>query len=438
MQFLDEIGGVLDRPLSTGGVKFSIAQRALLATPIEGTNRVEISAIVGEATVGEVERWLELQPEPMTAALGDLEADEGAVTSTVVFRLWRVMIGHDWRRDRFLEELDRYVAAWNAGESAPEWDLDQLSARVEVELVPDPVGIEPANAWLTMGGDGDLLDVTDIEDAQWDADLGDYSITWTVSKQTLEGDLILMYFKNPLKQIRYVARAASAAFLDDTPIEGASFDRHQWWAYLTPPVEIEPISYAQFNELAGIVLRGRSGKYVRPDVIERLPFVPVDPDDTEQLARIVRRPVGIPDVPGTALMTTQAWREMAGGAFRKEADVTRHVVMPLIRWMVPDGATIVAEYPAGGGRADVVVLHGDLPILTVEVKLVINVPNGNWRLSPDLEQLRRYTEDLETPGLLVDANRIVVVPREYSIPDYQINRDNLAENDLNALRDLLM
>lgn len=67
---------------------------------------------------------------------------------------------------------------------------------------------------------------------------------------------------------------------------------------------------------------------------------------------------------------------------------------------------------AEGGYVDFVFEFDGVPALAVEVKLAILRPvSGVWADSPDFLQLRRYMSALDVPGLLVDAQRLLLVRR---------------------------
>ena len=436
-QLVKDIGGVLEHISDNGAANFTIRDNYLKATLVTGTDRVELAAMIGFDAVGVVEEWIERQPQPPIGRLRCWWNGDPETNATVALTFWRPLVGHDWRHDPLGTYIHLYTKAWEKDRDVSLSRLNNLSRDM---VIADPISAPPANAWLLIGSDDDAPAEDDLEEARSDAAVGEFWWSWTASKQTLEGDLLLFYFMSPAKEVRYVARAASSAYFDNEALDGEEGQiKHKWWVSTTPPVEIEPIPYQEFQSIARVLMRGGGGKYLRPEVIEQLAFTPKHLPDAVQLSRILQRPVGLPDVPGTAAMTFEAWRAVAGGAFKKEADVTRHVVLPLLRWIMPEGVTVEAEYPVGRARADIVLLSGDQPVLTVEVKLAINLPpDGNWRHSPDLDQLkRRYVDHLRTPGLLVDANRIAVVPFGHSVPSYVLERAHFTEANLDSLRDLL-
>jgi len=436
-QLLDDIGGKLEHVSDNGAINFFIRDHYFKATPVAGTDRVELAAIIGVGPVDVIEAWIDRQPQPPIGRLRCWWRQDAEKDALVVLIFWRPLVGHDWAHDPLGKYVHLYAKAWNDERDVSVNGMKELPNDM---LIADPPSAPPANAWLLMGSEDDLPTEDELEDARTEAAVGSFSWTWTASKQTLEGDLVLFYFMSPIKEVRYVARAASSAYFDNELLAGEEErPRLKWWVTTTPPVEIEPITYQEFQSIARVQMRGGNGKYLRPDVIEQLTFNPKNLVDAVELSRILQRPVGLPDVPGTAEMTLAAWRSTAGGAFKKEADVTRHVVLPLLRWIMPEGTTIEAEYPVGRARADIVLLSGDEPVLTVEVKLAINLPpDGNWRHSPDLDQLRhRYVDHLQTPGLLIDANRIAVVPFGLSVPALVLERAHVTEEDLDALRCLL-
>ena len=97
------------------------------------------------------------------------------------------------------------------------------------------------------------------------------------------------------------------------------------------------------------------------------------------------------------------------------------------------------DYPVPSGFVDFVFEHDDAPALAIEVKLTVLKPaSGVWADSRDFQQLRRYMSDLDLPGLLVDAQRLLLVRRGADVPFAEIVRSEATWGDIALIRELLL
>lgn len=262
---------------------------------------------------------------------------------------------------------------------------------------------------------------------------------WTVSKRTTFGDLLLVYFLAPERDVHFVARAASDAFFNRDTGVNAETDvaNEQWWAYYTPLIEIEPIPFRALQDAFGghLILRGRSGKFLRPEVLAALPIRAKKPGDQAELDRVLTPPIGLPDLPDPADIDMNVWSAIASGALPLEVHVSSHVVEPLLRHVLSGTAlTWRGEYRVGRGFADFAVMDGTCPVAVVEVKLAAAVPHGDWSRSKDSVQLRRYTDELGVAGILIDANRIALFEPGADQPRRIVTRRYATAEDLAAIR----
>lgn len=244
----------------------------------------------------------------------------------------------------------------------------------------------------------------------------------------------------PRKSVHFVARAASNAFFSkDIPVNAdGKVNNAQWWGFFTTPIEIEPIPVVALREAVGgyLPLRGRSGLYLRPETIQRLGIRAMNPSDQSELDRVVQVPVGLAELPDAAEWTLAAWREIAAGTLRLEADVSAYLVEPLLREMLRGtGLTWKPEHPIGRRWADFVILDGEKPAHVIEVKKVIKEsPQEGWQGSPDFNQLRWYCEQIGLAGTLIDSHRVLLVRHGSGKPYHAVSRSSATAEDLEAIR----
>lgn len=301
----------------------------------------------------------------------------------------------------------------------------------------DPRDTVPACAWLLVG---DGASFQELAPAEADAKSKAPNILWTAAKQTAVGDLVLIYFIGERKAAHFIARAASDAFRSsDIPVNATTkVSSQQWWVHLTPPVPIAPVAFSTIRDAVGahLILRGRSGKFLPPDAVDALRVDAAKAADRTEVARIWRRPSGIAGLPASGQVTMDLWRALAAGAFPLEAHVSSHLVLPLLRHVL-GGTDLVPqpEFRVGRGFLDFAVLGPSGPVAAVEVKLAIDAPAaGSWERSPDYQQLRRYMEALDVPGLLIDAKRVVLFSRTSAQPRRTVTRRHATTTDLKKIR----
>jgi hypothetical protein len=285
---------------------------------------------------------------------------------------------------------------------------------------------------------------------------GIFDSEWTAPKNGELGDLVLIYFVAPRKATCFIARLASRPYWQtDVEVNAVNaVGRHQWWAATSPFIEIEPIPYKTLQAAAGgyLPLRGRSGHYLSPRSIGSLAFTARDPSRQSDVDDIAQVPTGNPDVP-ERIDSLDAWKATPGGALPLEAKVSEHVVEPLAQLLWgPDmqwahehlieptlGPIPLREHRVPSGLVDFVFEYAGKFALAVEVKLTILRPaSGVWTDSPDFQQLLRYMSDLDLPGLLVDAQRLLLVKTGASAPFAEIVRTEATWDDITLVRDLLL
>jgi len=160
------------------------------------------------------------------------------------------------------------------------------------------------------------------------------------------------------------------------------------------------------------------------------------------------------ELPDPAVMTFEEWKAMSSGAFTLEAKVSEHVVRPLLERYVfkasdsrPDRRLdmtaffgLEVEHRAASGFVDFLFKYpAHTPALVVEVKPAIRrSPTGSWADSPDFQQLRRYMDDLGTPGLLIDAHSLLLVEPGAEAPYAEIVRSEATWDDIAMIRDLIL
>jgi hypothetical protein len=237
----------------------------------------------------------------------------------------------DMDNDRLYDEVRIYADAWRG-----RLDIEEvLDSSAPFTLPGDPRDSEPTNAWLLFGDSASYPSQREVEADAERGKAGVFEWLWTTAKQTEVGDLVFCYFISPHKAAHFVARTASRAFFDRAI--GVNADQNvadaQWWCFLTTPIEIEPIPVQVLRDCADgfLPLRGRSGVYLRPEVVAALPAVARNPEDAAALARVLRTPVGNPDLPDPANVSRQEWKAIASGAMNLEKHVEQYIVEPMLR-----------------------------------------------------------------------------------------------------------
>ncbi|KQY41855.1 hypothetical protein [Cellulomonas sp. Root137] len=406
-----------------GGVVFDLDRATAEASIKEGGARVAVHVMLSPATATEVEEWVASQPEPIATVL---EIEEGELDEAFPCLMFERSLDFvSWGLDAVLDDIAAFAAAWAGAEG--------------IEPAGDPRDIAPSSAWLLMGDEASYPDSDELARRTAVAQVGVFDAKWTTAKQTIVGDLYLVYFTAPRKAVHFVARAASNAFYaDDIEVstEGTVANQQQW-TYLTPLIEIRPIPLA--TVLAAndghLVMRGRSGKFLRPEVISALNFVALNPDDQAAVDRVVVTPAGLADLPDPAQLTLHDWHSIAGGALPLESHVSQYVVEPLLNRLLGRRFETRREYRAGRGFVDYVVLQDGAPTAAIEVKLAMATPtHGDWSRTREAQQLRRYTAELDVPGALIDANRILLFARGSASPYREIERRSASADDLEAVR----
>jgi hypothetical protein len=407
------------------------------------------------ATESEVIDWIDKQPRPLLGSLTSTSValEDGSHT-------FRPAVQFDVRVDSLVHEF----IEWNIAPFAEAWDGRKVARIPGEEKSPaavefyrfDPVSIAPQNAWLLMGDEASYPSAEELATTLSDSESGIYDTVWTAPKNGEASDLVLVYFIAPLRSACFVGRLASRPFwLTDVEVNAVdAVERHQWWAYITPLIEIEPISFAALKQAQNgyLNLRGRSGHYLRPEAIEDLTFVAKDPGQQLEVDRIAQTPTGLSELPGAGGMSFEEWKHIPSGQLPLEAKVSEYVVEPLqwLVWSAPKsgsqqdiqptlGPIARPEHRVPGGYVDFVFEYGFVPVLAVEVKLSILRPaSGVWKDSPDFQQLKRYTDHLRLPGLLVDAHSILLVRDGEDEPFAEIVRADATWEDIALVRDLVL
>ena len=401
-------------------------------------------------TEQDVEAWIARQPKPELGMLsvGSRQREDGETTFSPLLSL-------DCHVDsilaRFIKNLIApFAEAWDTREVAtlPCQDFGGGDGDGGVYRYRPAEGV-PRNAWLLIGDEASYPTPEGLREQRARAEAGIFDYDWTAPKNGELGDLVLVYFIAPRKSACFVARLATAPHWQ-TDIEVNALnavDVHQWWSQLTPLIEIDPIPYKTLQEATGgyLPLRGRSGHYLPPRTIQALTFTAKDAERQAELDRVVQVPSGNPDLP-EEVESLDEWKAIPSGALPLEAKVSEHIVRPLAR-LAGNAVSgpgldfgITAEYRVPSGFVDFVFMYpASTPALAVEVKLTVLRPqSGVWTDSPDFQQLQRYMRDLDVSGLLVDAQRLLLVKRGSDAPFAEIIRSEATWEDIALVRDLIL
>ncbi len=304
-------------------------------------------------------------------------------------------------------------------------------------LLQQASGAPPSNAWLLIGDEASFPTTAELK-AQRRLRNPEIN-SWTSPRQIQRGDLVFVYYMNPRKAVHFVARALNPPVFESS-IEVNSIkpvDPHQWWTDLTPFVEVPPIPFKLVRDLHGghLILRGKPTHYLTPDIVSQLINHCGVLNDEQRL--VMQRPVGDAALPDPANMSLATLRRISAGALRLEAQVEQYVAEPVLAKAFPAsrGFRIEKQYRIeGAGIADYGIFERDQLIGVVEVKLGITRLLGSvLGGSPDLEQLGRYCSKAKVPGLLIDANEIVLVDLDSLRPVRLYERQRLTRKHLGAI-----
>ena len=414
-------------------VEFEAGDLWVLASIQEHKRQVRVRVFLQADEEELVNRWIAKQPALRSGILDVGVIEDGDWRPRLVFE--RVLGAIAWDSDPMFADVEEFASAWLE---------DRLVSRIAAagsvfQIQDDPRDKTPQSAWLLIGSEASFPDQAELDAQQEAARVGIFEWDWTTASQTQIGDLALFYFISPRKSVNFVARAASDAYFSrDVDVDAdRSVSSVQWWADFTTPIEIEPIPVATLRDAAGgyLPLRGRSGHFLNPSLVEQLNFVAKNPNQQTELERLFVTPIGRADLPNPQTMTVAAWREIAAGALRLESDVSTYLVEPLLRTVLRDTSlTIKREYPVGRGWADFVILNGETVIHVIEVKKVIRGLQNGAETSGDLKQLLRYMHRLDVPGTLFDSHRLFLVARGSAVPHRHVERISSDDDDIRSLR----
>lgn len=427
-------------------VEFLSHDALVLADVKEGESRLRVRAYLLDddhrrPTDDELLRWVESQPQPSTGVLQAVVEERDDGTEHFVPRLVFERPLQEFNPELIQDDIFAFAEAWESRSVV----LHQKSVDFPKG---DPTQSAPRNAWLLMGDSASFLTDEDLDEARAEGSVGIYDTLWTAPKNGELGDLVLLYFVSPRKAAYFVARLASRPFWRagfevnaDRPVGD-----NQWWAYLTAPIEIEPISFKTLERAADgfLLLRGRSGRYLKPAAVESLTFTAKRPQQQAELGLVAQPPSARSDLPDPESMSLEEWKAIASGLLPLEARVAEFVVRPLFRFIGNSSRfpairlSIEAEYRIDAGFVDFVLSADDVPLVAVEVKLMTRRPrSGVWIESPDFAQLQRYLKELGVPGLLIDAHSVLVVYPGAESPEKEIVRSEATQEDIEFLQELL-
>lgn len=416
-------------------IVFDLEDAVVNANVKDGAARIRIRVYLGYAEPSVVESWVARQPQPISGCLQVVNHRDGAVEPRLLFE--RPVTGTEWSSDPLADDIRASLDAWSNDET-----VNYTSCRGGAfQVRDDPRDLSPSNAWLLLGDQASYPGRDELAVLRDEGNVGIFDLQWTAAKQTLLGDLALIYFMAPDKAACFITRAASNAFFARDIEVNADRDvaDEQRWAYFTPPIEIEPIPFKTLQAAAGghLILKGRSGKFLRPETVAALlPIRAKNSEDQAELERVMSVPVGLADLPPPEDIDIESWKQIAAGALGLEAQVCRYVVEPLLEHVL-HGTTLKpkSEYRVPGGSIDYVIRNGTAPTTAIEVKLAtVEPPSGDWSESKDFRQLRPYMDELGVPGVLIDAHRVLLVDHGADHPYRDIARRTASSNDVDAIR----
>lgn len=408
---------------------------------VESTGRVRVKARFPHDAEAAVDAWLQRQPRsPSGLLLHEVDEDDEGTTLHFPMLWFERSHVNDWRGDPLADEVTTYLEAWETDTVA-----DPPAMDVPWAVTDDPRDRTPESAWLLMGDEASYPRAEELREANSHAQAGVFFQNWTAAPTTRRGDLVLVYFMSPRKAVHFVARAASDAYFSrDFDVNSHSeVSSIQWWADITPPVEIEPVTFARLRDAVGghLILKGRSGHLLDPRTIAKLDLFARDPRQQREVDRVAVTPAGLVKLPKPEQTSFDQWKAISSGSLRLEADVSRHIVEPLLAALLSGSgvATVKAEYRIGRRSADFVIIdRDDQPIHVIEVKKrVRRALHQDWIDTPDFQQVSSYAEELGVPSTLIDAHRLIGFGPLASAPRLVLDRPAMNLEDLVKVRDHL-
>ena len=299
---------------------------------------------------------------------------------------------------------------------------------------------EPRSAWLLLGDEASYPPIGLYEDA------GEDFCCWTVCPHVEIGDTLFFYFVAPRKAVHFIGRAISRPYVDPT-IEVTSYrevNRHQWWVDYAAVVEIEPISLGAINDACQerLVLRGRSGKYIRSECANQLLAGTrvIHASDARCQNMALRRIVGRSELPPLIDVNLTSIRDLPSSLLRLESDVEEYIVEPLIRLLqLPRKYRLQRRLNVGRKIADYVVFSGDSPHCVIETKLRTALDRcRNWAASADIRQANGYANNFHVPFIVLDCEEIFCFDRGTLEPRLHFERRQLEPMQMAALREFVV
>ena len=187
-----------------------------------------------------------------------------------------------------------------------------------------------------------------------------------------------------------------------------------------------------------LILRGKPTHYVPPRAFDRIVEGLGELDDEQAL--ILQRPIGNDELPPAGQIGLAELKEMAAGALDTESMVEEYIVEPLLSLVFPpnDGFRITRQHRLASGRIpDFAVFNGDELLGLIEAKLGIGRGSGSLVGCPEVAQISRYCQEAGLPGLLIDANEIVLISSDQDEPVAYFERATLVDDDLAAIAGFL-
>lgn len=293
---------------------------------------------------------------------------------------------------------------------------------------------KPRSAWLLQGAEKSLEYLERDQEDLFHPTIDDI---WTAPKQVRPGDLLFFYFRDPIKEIRFVGRAASYPFFaDDIEVDGdGRAGNRQWWVHFGMVAPTSPIPFNAIKEAfdGHVVLRGRP-TFLPPRVVERL--LPLVGDDLVEMG-LVDIPTGSTDLPDPRQTSLDKWSALASGAMTLERHVEDHVVEPLLRFAFANDPEVTwtrQHRTPNGGAVDFATWRGSDLAAAIEVKLGTRFRETGARAgSPDFGQIRRYMDELGVPGMLIDANRLFLFKQGEEWPHLVLERAAVTPEDIGTV-----
>jgi len=295
----------------------------------------------------------------------------------------------------------------------------------------------PRSAWLLYGDEASFP----VDGLYADED--ENFCNWTACPHIEIGDTLFFYFMAPRKAIHFVGRAKSRPYFDRSQQVASDthvVNRHQWWVDYEAVVQVDPISLQEINAACDepLIMRGRSGKYIRPKAANgllqhaRISYSAFPWCERAALEKVVGRS----ELPASDHLDLQTLSDLPASLLRLEADVEEFVIEPLYHLLrLRRGYRLQRRFQIGRQVADYAIFKDGRPHCIIEAKLRTQLDRDrNWGDSPHVQQAQEYANHFKVKFLIIDCEELFCFDADTLVPRLQFDRRRLTNEDLREIR----